>query len=249
MSLNRFDSMGELIEFVSFSTEVARGSEETAHLFEFVPTTTEEKESPQHVFWILGPQSKDARVDSFITNMALKSLQRGYMSPKDKLYFSTLVGFDLNSVNPEEKETKLLRTLDRWIKQIQPRCVITLKRGDSALSCHKLSDPIHDKLVEITEKKLLQTEMLSTEKTKPAGASLYDKILNLLITNDVSILELGLDAVPKSFEECAQSEWKLSTGPALRWMIESLPFKITAAPEMPVLEIIPPLEIPAEFGI
>jgi hypothetical protein len=32
-------------------------------------------------------------------------------------------------------------------------------------------------------------------------------------------------------------------------MIESLPFKMTVAPELPVLEVIPPLEIPAEFNL
>src|SRR5688572_30556754 len=132
MSLSRFDSTGELIEFVSFSSEVARGQDETAHLFEFSNTTslgslnsqavvsgvmpgitpgaaatsslstgvptgavstagallgasgglqatvsTTTVDNPQHVFLVIGPQSKEARVDSYIASMALKSLQRG----------------------------------------------------------------------------------------------------------------------------------------------------------------------------
>lgn len=49
MSLNRFDVLGELVEFVSFSNEVARGQDETAHLFEFSPQV-KEAENLQHVF-------------------------------------------------------------------------------------------------------------------------------------------------------------------------------------------------------
>ena len=222
MSLNRFDVLGELVEFVSFSSEVARGQDETAHLFEFSPEV-KETENLQHVFWIIGPQAKDARVDSFVASMTLKSLQRGYMSPRDNLFFTTLVGFDLASQNLGEKEAKLLSTIERWLARIQ-----------------------HDKLTEISDKNLLATEIVA-EKEK--SETLYDRILDILLSKDVSILELGLDSVQRSFEECSQSEWKLSSGPALRWMIESLPFKMTVAPELPVLEVIPPLEIPAEFNL
>lgn len=109
-----------------------------------------------------------------------------------------------------------------------------------------MTDPIHDKLTEISDKGILATEIVS-EKEK--SNTLYDRILDILLSKEVSILELGLDAVQRSFEECSQSEWKLSSGPALRWMIESLPFKMTVAPELPVLEVIPPLEIPAEFNL
>ena len=245
MSFNRFDVLGELIEFVSFSNEVARGQDEAAHLFEF-SSQAKEAESLQHVFWIIGPQAKDARVDSFVTSMTLKSLQRGYMNPRDNLFFTTLVGFDLASQDLGAKEAKLLTTIERWLARIQPKCVITLKRGESTLRCHKMTDPIHDKLAEISDKNLLSTEILS-EKEK--AITLYDRILDILLSKEVSILELGLDSVQRSFEECSQSEWKLSSGPALRWMIESLPFKMTVAPELPVLEVIPPLEIPAEFNL
>ncbi|MEZ4814437.1 MAG: hypothetical protein R3A80_04425 [Bdellovibrionota bacterium] len=248
MSLSRFDSTGELLEFVSFSTEVARGQDETAHLFEFIPTTTPQKETenPQHVFLVIGPQSKEARVDSYIASMALKSLQRGYMVPQDKLYFSTLVGFDTNAEATGPKIEKLLKTVDRWITQAQPRCVILLRRGEAGLRCHKLTDPIHDKLAEISEKQITASEL--TLESVP-GNTLQDEILKLCIKKDLSILEIGLDPIQKSFEECAQSEWKLSSGPVIRWMFESLPFKMTLAPEMPVLEVIPPLEIPAEFNL
>ncbi len=247
MSLSSFDSTGELIEFVSFSSEVARGQVETAHLFEFSSNTQpKEGENPQHVFLVIGPQSKEARVDSYIASMALKSLQRGYMSPRDKLYFSTLVGFDTTAEATDEKAEKLLKTIERWINQAQPRCVILLRRGEAGLRCHKLTDPIHDKLVEISEKTILASD-LSLDTV--IGTSLQDEILKLCLKKDISILEIGLDPIQKSFEECAQSEWKLSSGPVLRWMFESLPFKMTIAPELPVLEVIPPLEIPAEFNL
>jgi hypothetical protein len=333
MSLSRFDSTGELIEFVSFSSEVARGQDETAHLFEFSSNTASlagsnastsvppnlsapqsnvaapsnnlsvsqnsssipvgansvstpqgvasnavaasaaaasglhvtslntsasggtatsvtppvaTAENPQHVFLVIGPQSKEARVDSYIASMALKSLQRGYMNPKDKLYFSTLVGFDTAAEAKGPKTEKLLKTVERWINQAQPRCVILLRRGESGLRCHKLTDPIHDKLVEISEKQILGTEIALDSLS---GNTLQDEILRLCLKKDVSILEIGLDPIQKSFEECSQSEWKLSTGPVLRWMFESLPFKMTIAPELPVLEVIPPLEIPAEFNL
>ena len=235
--------MGELVEFVSFSDEVARGPEESAHLFEFVPAN-KEAENLQHVFWIIGPQSKEARVDSFVTSMTLKSLQRGYITPRDNLFFTTLVGFDLTSELVGVKESRLLAKLEKWLARIKPNCVITLHRGESGLKCHNLTDPINEKLVEISEKTLQGLEPSTNEKK-----SLYQRILDLVITKDMSVLEFGLDPIQKSFEECAQSEWKLSTGPALRWMLESLPFKMTAAPELPVLEIIPPLEIPAEFNL
>lgn len=251
MSLSRFDSTGELIEFVSFSSEVARGQDETAHLFEFTsiaPSTppAKEGETQQHVFLVIGPQSKEARVDSYIASMALKSLQRRYMAPKDKLYFSTLVGFDTNAEASGPKVEKLLKTIERWVHQAQPRCVILLRRGEAGLRCHKLTDPIHDKLAEISEKQITSTELTLDSIT---GKSLQDEILKICIKKDLSILEIGLDPIQKSFEECAQSEWKLSSGPVLRWMFESLPFKMTLAPEMPVLEVIPPLEIPAEFNL
>lgn len=262
MSFNRFDSMGELIEFVSLNDEIARGVDQSAHLFEFLPqnldttsdattapetTTAKESDAPGHVFWIIGTQSKDAKVDSFITSMALKSLQRGFMNPRDKVYFTTLVGLDWHqeSSNPA-KEAKVLRVLERWMDKLQPRCVLSFSKGTSSLRCHKLSDPMHEKLVEISEKPLLATE-ISIDTS--SSTSVYNRFIDLCVNKDLSILEFGLDSQQRSFEECAQSEWKLSTGPALRWMIESLPFKITAAPELPVLEIIPPLEIPAEFNL
>lgn len=49
------------------------------------------------------------------------------MSPRDNLFFTTLVGFDLASQALGEKEVKLLSTIERWLARINPKCVITLK--------------------------------------------------------------------------------------------------------------------------
>ena len=147
----------------------------------------------------------------------------------------------------------------RWINKVQPKAILSLQADKCYINHYGASDEIIEKLCTLSERSTLaigERPKLSEEEERAQAKMSEDEIIShnydkclgqWCLENDIVWINFAVDSAKKDFEELRE-DWRLNTGPALKWLLEGPrfnppieePFFITPT-------VVPSVELPPEL--
>ena len=147
----------------------------------------------------------------------------------------------------------------RWINKVQPKAVLSFQADKSYLNHFGASEDIIEKLGTLSERPTLslgELPKLSDEEERDRSKMPEDEVVthnydkNLgqwCLENEIVWINFSVDAAKKDFEEIRE-DWRLNTGPALKWLLEGPRFNPPVEePFFITPTVVPTVELPPEL--
>ncbi|MEO5666703.1 MAG: hypothetical protein ABIR96_01455 [Bdellovibrionota bacterium] len=141
--------------------------------------------------------------------------------------FPTKKNKSASDIGQSFEVTQLLR----WINKVQPKAVLSLQADKCLINHFGCSDDILEKLTTLSERHVLglgESPKLSEEEERDLAKMPEDEVIahnyeknvgEWCNENDVVWINFSVDGAKKDFEELRE-DWRLNTGPALKWLLE-----------------------------
>ena len=169
--------------------------------------------------------------------------------------FPTLKDKSASDIGQSFEVTQLLR----WISKVQPKAILSLQADKCCINHFGASDDILEKLSTLSERPVLalgERPKLSEEEQRELAkmpeeeivVHNYDKNLGQWChENGIIWINFSVDAAKKDFEELRE-DWRLNTGPALKWLLEGPRFNPPVEePFFLTPTVVPSVELPPEL--
>ena len=224
-----------------------------------------------------GPARNESRIlqllQKALSNGIISSVSDLYLCPiinptsKSRAPHLNAKGSDIFNDFPTQKDKSAsdigqsfeVTQLLRWINKVQPKAVLSLQADKGYINHFGCAEEILEKLTTLSERPVLDlgerpklTEEEEADKSKMPEEEIvahnYDKNLGQWCSeNDIIWINFSVDGAKKDFEELRE-DWRLNTGPALKWLLEGPrfnppieePFFITPT-------VVPSVELPPEL--
>jgi|GEM_PF-4107629 len=248
-----FEGNWELVEYCNIiGMENFAADDKLAQLYRFHGDNESLQAEEQKKIWILSSIGKKASADSHFTNLLQKSLMAKYFEPYDDIFMTTFVNHPISELftllSHKSESSRLLReSIEKWYRQIAPSFVVTISAGEPAFYHSNLSDTIVEHIVEFSERPAYSLEEYKSQGSAQKQKNFSTEFGDWVSSQDIAYLHFSVDESKKSYDELAQNEWRALVGPALKWLVEGQAVQPELEDQVDGIEIIPPLEMPAEF--
>ncbi len=224
-----------------------------------------------------GPARNDCRIlqllQKALSNGVISTVSDLYLCPitnpssQSKAPHLNAKGNDIFNDFPTQKDKSAsdigqsfeVTHLLRWISKVQPKAILSFQADKPYINHFGATQDIVDKLCSLSERPTLalgerpalteeeQKELAKMPEEEPVSHN-YDKNLGQwCVENDIVWINFSIDSSKKDFEE-VREDWRLNSGPALKWLLEGPRFNPPIEePFFVTPTVVPTVELPPEL--